>query len=331
MKVSIVIPIYHVEKYIERCVLSVLSQDYRPLEVVFVDDCSNDKSLELARQVITEHGGEQIEFQYIKHSENQGLGAARNTGIRASKGDYLYFLDSDDELKENSISVLVNQHKKYPQSEMVHGRMVLVDGTDYHHISVYRKMEYIEGNNNIRKYHYSLNGSFPDSACDKLVKKEFVVDNNLFFKKGILFEDTHWLGRAVKKLQFVSFVNVPTYIRFVNPNSIMTSLKIEKEVKNHGIILKDFLSSLDEPCYNEQLFTYFRKFLIYYGPSKGGYGYNELYTIFKKEFFYRRFYKLSLLLLMYRMKWFFLPTDKVKARLRGYMYSEINRFYESIR
>ncbi len=327
MKVSIIIPVYHVEKYIERCVMSVLKQDYRPLEVVFVDDFSDDRSMDIAKRTISEYGESQIEFQYIKHSENQGQGAARNTGIRASKGDYLYFLDSDDELKENSISVLVNQHKKYPQSEMVHGRMVLVDGTDYHHISVYREMEYIEGNNNIRKYHYSLNGSFPDSACDILVKKKFVVDNNLFFKKGILFEDTHWLGRAVKKLQFVSFVNVPTYIRFVNPNSTMTSLTIEKEVKNCGIILKDFLSSLDEPYYNEQLFTYFRKFLIYYDASNGGYGYNELYTIFKKEFFQRHFYKLWMFLLMYRIKWPLLSEEKIKSRLRGYMYAEINKFW----
>lgn len=327
MKVSIVIPIYHVEKYIEQCVLSVLSQDYRPLEVVFVDDCSNDKSLELARQVITEHGGEQIEFQYLRHLENKGLAAARNTGIKAATGDCLYFLDSDDELAEHAISVMVGQMRRYPQCEIVHGRMVLADGSDYHHIEEYRQMVVLDGNDNIRRRHYSQKEAFPDTACDKLIKKDFILGNNLFFKEGIIFEDSHWLDRAVKKLSAVTFVSGATYIRYINPNSIMTSLTREREIRNIGIILKDFVVSIDEPCYDEQLFTYYNKFLTYYDASKGEYGFNELYVTFRNLFFRRKFYKMGILMILYRKRFFYKEAN-IKARIRGYMYHNINAFFE---
>ena len=104
MKVSIIIPVYHVEKYIERCVLSVLKQTYRPLEVVFVDDCSNDRSIDIAKKTIEKNGAASIEFVFLEHDKNQGQSAARNSGIKASTGDYLYFLDSDDKLSDDAIS-----------------------------------------------------------------------------------------------------------------------------------------------------------------------------------------------------------------------------------
>lgn len=322
MKVSIIIPVYHVEKYIERCVMSVLKQDYRPLEVVFVDDFSNDKSLDYAKRTISEYGESQIEFQFIKQSENRGQGIARNTGIESSTGDFLYFLDSDDQLCQNAISVMAAQLAQFPQSEIVHGKMIYDDGREI----IKKTQDYLDGNHCIRNNHYSPQDVFLDSACDKLIKKKFIVSNDLFFKGGIIFEDTHWLERAIKKLQYISFVSAPTYIRFINPNSTMTSLTKEREIINVGSILKDFVLSLDEPCYDAQLFTYFKKFILYYGASRGKYGYNELYVKFEKEFFKRKFCKMALYLLLYKCP--FLPENKVKARLRGYMYKTINAFFD---
>ena len=326
MKVSIIIPVFHVEKYIQRCVASVLKQTYRPLEVIFVDDASCDKSLELAKQEIGKQNNVGIDFQYIVHEKNQGQGVARNTGVEAATGDYLYFLDSDDAITEDAIDVLVKKLDKYPDSDIVHGRMVLEDGTDYHHLSDYISKEFVASNELIRKWHFSLNSLLQDSACDQLIKKTFLTDNNLYFKKGIIFEDTHWVNRAVKKMNYISFVSEPTYIRYINPNSTMTSLTKEREIINVGSILKDFVLSLDEPCYDAQLFTYFKKFILYYGASGGKYGYNELYVKFEKEFFKRKFCKMAFCLLLYKCP--FLPENKVKARLRGYMYKTINAFFD---
>lgn len=328
MKVSIIIPVYHVEKYIERCVLSVLKQTYRPLEVVFVDDCSNDKSIYIAKKTIEKNGAASIEFVFLEHDKNQGLSAARNSGIKASTGNYLYFLDSDDEIADNAINIFVSQLKDYPKSEVVHGMMVLDNGDDYHcSLKGYRAKEYFENNADIRQKHFSLNPLFPDSACDKLIKRDFLINNKLFFKEGIIFEDTHWSNRVVKRINYLSFISQPTYIRYVNPNTIMTSLTKEREIKNIGIILKDFLSTIDEPCYNEQLFSFFSKFLIYNDASSGEYGFASLYKDFQKLFVKRGFMKMSLLMFLYKCRYFIVPENKVKARLRGYMHAEINSFF----
>lgn len=324
MKVSIIIPVYHVEEYIERCVLSVLKQTYRPLEVVLVDDCSNDKSIEIAKRTIEENSPTSIEFQFMKHEKNVGLSGARNTGIRNSTGDFLYFLDSDDELADDAINNMMEKQKGFPEVEIIQGTMVRAldnESIDVNHMS------FVKDNRSIRKLFFSRNSFLLESACDKLIKKDFILGNNLFFKEGIIFEDSHWLDRAVKKLSAVTFVSGATYIRYINPNSIMTSLKREREIRNIGIILKDFVASIDEPCYDEQLFTYYNKFLTYYGASKGEYGFNELYVTFRNLFFRRKFYKMGLLMILYRKRFFYKEAN-IKARIRGYMYHNINAFFE---
>ena len=322
MKVSIIVPVYHVEKYIERCVLSVLKQTYRPLEVVFVDDCSNDRSIDIAKKTIEKNGAASIEFVFLEHDKNQGQSAARNTGIKSSTGEFIYFLDSDDELADDAINFFIERQKSFPEVEIIQGSMVhaLDNSVDINKIS------FIEGNLPIRRLFYSRNTIINDSACDKLIKRDFVIDNNLFFKEGIIFEDSHWLNSVVKETNKIAFVFQPTYIRYLNEGSIMTSLTKEREIKNMGIILKDFLATIDEPCYDEQLFSYFSKFLIYNDASKGEYGFASLYKDFQKLFFKRGFLKMSLLMFLYKCRYFIVPEDKVKARLRGYMYAGVNSF-----
>ena len=95
-KVSIVIPVYNVEPYIEECLQSVMRQSYRgEIECILIDDCGTDNSMGIAVQLIEEYNGP-IDIKVMHHEHNQGLSAARNTGIDAACGDYIYFLDSDD-------------------------------------------------------------------------------------------------------------------------------------------------------------------------------------------------------------------------------------------
>lgn len=324
MKVSIIIPVYHVEEYIERCVLSVLKQTYRPLEVVLVDDYSNDKSIEIAKRTIEENFPTSIEFQFIKHEKNLGQSGARNTGIRNSTGDFLYFLDSDDELADDAINNMMEKQKGFPEVEIIQGTMV--HALDNGNVDV-NHMSFVKDNRSIRKLFFSRNSFLLESACDKLIKKSFILCNNLFFKEGIILEDYHWLNYVVKKVNQIAFVFQPTYIRYLREGSTMTSLTREREIRNIGIILKDFVASIDEPCYDEQLFTYYNKFLTYYGASKGEYGFNELYVTFRNLFFRRKFYKMGILMILYRKRFFYKEAN-IKARIRGYMYHNINAFFE---
>ena len=106
MKISIIIPVYNVENFIRRCLESVANQVYPNIEVILIDDASPDKSIDIAKEFINTYKYSNI-FKIIIHEQNRGLSAARNTGIKNSTGDYLYFLDSDDELYDkNAISIL---------------------------------------------------------------------------------------------------------------------------------------------------------------------------------------------------------------------------------
>ena len=97
MKVSIIIPVYNVSLYIERCIKSVMSQTYQDIECILVNDATPDDSIAIAERLIADYNGT-IQFRILNHEHNKGQSTARNTGIDASTGDYLYFLDSDDEI-----------------------------------------------------------------------------------------------------------------------------------------------------------------------------------------------------------------------------------------
>lgn len=121
MRVSVIIPVYNVEPYIAACIQTVMRQTYQgELECILVDDCGTDNSMEIAEKLISDYQGP-IEFRILHHEHNRGLSAARNTGTAASKGDYIYFLDSDDEISPNCIELMANVVLKHPQVEVVQG------------------------------------------------------------------------------------------------------------------------------------------------------------------------------------------------------------------
>ena len=106
MKVSIIVPVYNVEKYIERCFDSIVSQQYKNIECIFVEDKSIDSSYNILNSCVDKYFGE-IDFKIIRHSQNKGLSAAINSCTRIASRDYLYYLDSYDELYSSCIKELV--------------------------------------------------------------------------------------------------------------------------------------------------------------------------------------------------------------------------------
>ena len=108
-RVSIIVPIYGVERYIERCAKSLFEQTYPNIEYVFVNDATSDKSMDVLQQVIARYPVRQKEVRIITHPLNKGISTTRNTGLMAVKGDYILYVDSDDYLALNAIEQLVNK------------------------------------------------------------------------------------------------------------------------------------------------------------------------------------------------------------------------------
>ena len=252
-KISIIIPVYNVEKYIAECLQSVMAQTYKgEIESILVDDCGKDKSIAIAEKLIAEYNGN-ISFLIMHHDHNRGLSAARNTGTKAATGDYIYYLDSDDMLLSDSLSLLANQLKLHPNAQCVQGFMVSSICGD--NLSAFLKETYINNNKWIKTNFYGVNETIQVSACNKLLSRKFIIKNNLFFKEGILHEDRHWMFYVVKYLESISFVLEPTYVYNSHSNSIMTTSSHTRTAKHYKIILFDWLEHCDEDALLMQLQT----------------------------------------------------------------------------
>ena len=120
LTISIIIPVYKVEAYIEECLASVVTQSDAKanIECIIVDDCSPDGSMDIVRRFVDNYQGT-VQFRMLRHEVNRGLSAARNTGIDAATGDYLLFVDSDDYLSADCLSTLVSGFNLCPQAEVV--------------------------------------------------------------------------------------------------------------------------------------------------------------------------------------------------------------------
>ena len=114
--------VYNVEKYVAECLNSVISQtyDHSKIECIIVNDCTTDDSMDIVYEIIKKYDGG-MSFIICRHEHNEGLSAARNTGIEVAKGNYIFFIDSDDYIYPNSLELLLNASKIYGYSDMVVG------------------------------------------------------------------------------------------------------------------------------------------------------------------------------------------------------------------
>lgn len=111
MLVSICVPLYNVERYIERCAVSLFEQTYSKIEYIFIDDCSPDSSIPVLEKVISRYPERKQNIRIIHHNVNKGLGEARNTAVRESKGEFILHVDSDDYIDKDVVEKLVREQQ----------------------------------------------------------------------------------------------------------------------------------------------------------------------------------------------------------------------------
>jgi len=252
MLVSIIVPVYNVEKYITRCFNSILRQSYIDIECIFIDDCSPDNSINILNNLINVYRGN-IQFKILKHEKNSGLSAARNTGMKNAKGEYIYFLDSDDEITEHCIKYLTELAEKYKGVEIVQGNTIREPRTSdyYWDISKRHFPEYTRKQLWLKKRFFVF-PQIPINACNKLIKRSFIIENKLYFREGILYEDRHWDFFIAKKIRTMAFTNYFCYIYYDNPNSIMGSNNNLRSLQSWLIIIRDMLENVDIEIQGEE-------------------------------------------------------------------------------
>ena len=236
MKISIIVPVYNVEQYIKECFGSIAAQTYKgEIECIFVDDCGQDKSVDILEELIADYHG-CISFSIIHHEHNKGLSGARNTGIKNATGDYLYFLDSDDTITPDCIEKLAALAEKYPGVEVVQGSADTAN--EWLQLKRYQVPEYSNSFRWIRKT-LLRRSVIPMTAWNKLLKRDFIFKYQLFFVEGMVHEDEVFNFMLAKHVQNMAFCLKQTYIYKENVNGIMHNVKADNTRYFHVV---DYMS-----------------------------------------------------------------------------------------
>lgn len=211
--ISIIVPIYNVEPYIERCLCSVISQTYRPLEVILVDDCSKDGSIDKAKAIVQSLNPKEITFIFESHDCNYGAATARNTGLRSATGKYVYFFDGDDEITADCIEELAKPLKN-ENYDFTIGDFQVTGGTvGCRPLGISGRCE-----NVIRAY---SEGDVYSMPVNKLTNLQFIRENKLYFKDGLAFEDELWSFQLACMAKKIFGIQKPFYIYHLRPGSTM--------------------------------------------------------------------------------------------------------------
>lgn len=219
MKLSIIIPVYNVEKHLVRCVESVIAQELTDYEIILIDDGATDRSGVLCDELQQEH-----DTIRAVHQKNGGLSAARNTGIEASVGDYITFVDSDDELCHNSLKVNLEFLVNHPEVDM---------------------LEYPVEVHACSPHAYRL--SFPDETqrtdifADWIRREGYVhcyAWNKIYRRKlwhetrfpvGAFYEDTAVMPTIVRQCRGIHYSSQGCYRYIMHPGTITTSYRYDKQ------------------------------------------------------------------------------------------------------
>ena len=239
LTISIIIPVYKVEAYIEECLASVVAQSDAKanIECIIVDDCSPDGSMDIVRRFVDNYQGA-VQFRLLRHEVNRGLSAARNTGVEAATGDYVFFIDSDDYLMEHGLKTLVDGLLANPDADVVLGNILFLGKNVY----IKRKEPFVLLSKKER-LSALVNSLITCNSWNRLVRRSVLIDNRVFFKEGIIFEDYPWSYQLMAVVQKVLVLPQVTYYYRPNANSIMHSrqLKIGKTIYCWDVILTTML------------------------------------------------------------------------------------------
>ena len=203
MKVSILIPYYNAEKFIVQCARSLFEQSYQNIEYIFVDDCSNDHTTDILRQVIKSYHTKQIKI--LRNSTNKGVSETRNILLKESTGDYIYFVDSDDFIEKNAIEVFVNIARAH-NADIVR--------CCYNEISSHTLKAITNScwTNKSELLSQTIGSHNQIDAMWKLfIRRNLIINRHIFFEKG--FNACEDYVMSVKLFHFAdTVIDIPNYL-----------------------------------------------------------------------------------------------------------------------
>lgn len=240
--ISVIIPVYNVEKYISNCLNSVLNQLNDKIEVVIIDDGSTDNSAYIIKQLIDD---QLFNIKFVSQN-NLGLSSVRNRGIELSCGQYIMFLDSDDELAEDTFSVLLNRVKRFPEVDIFYYDATIINEMNDGIVrKIYNRKNQVPDNiifdsmEYFRDYYVATSIV---SACLCLIKKKILLSNNIKFDEGRLYEDNVFSLNVLIHSKKVCYLAQNLYLRRYRENSITTGSIQYKNIEDICFVIDSFLN-----------------------------------------------------------------------------------------
>ena len=216
--ISVIVPVFNVERYLSACLDSILSQSFKNLEVIVINDGSTDFSLQIA-----ETYAEKDDRVKVYSFDNEGLSEARNRGLSVATGEFITFVDADDLLFPDALKVLYKIMIK-EASDIVEGRTI----KGKTHVNPDKVTA-------IKKFNYNAKEAISDvlyqkrllpSVCGKLFKR--MIFKDLFFEKGILYEDLNIFYRIFERCTKIIWVDFPVYFYRINDESLTNKWKVQR-------------------------------------------------------------------------------------------------------
>ena len=234
MFLSVIVPAYNVEKYIEKCIQSIAKQDISDYEIVVINDCSSDNTLNVIERLNIQN------MVIINKDKNGGLSETRNVGLEVARGDYVMFVDADDYLADNVLGK-IEKFAKYNQPDLIYLKYIMVkNGKEINCEnfispcdSVFEGREFL-----IREL---KNRVLPIPACFSIYKKAFLIENELRFKVGILHEDELWTPLCLMSANKIGTLDLYFYYYQIRNDSITQ----KKDKTKNGIDMAETAKTLD--------------------------------------------------------------------------------------
>lgn len=205
MKISILIPIYKVEKYIRRCAESIFRQTYLDLEIIFVDDASPDNSLSILKDTIQSFPSRSNQIRIITNVRNKGLSYVRNISIKAATGEYVFFVDSDDYIEPNTIALMTDNIGK-TNADIIIGNYIV------HEHKGSKKIRHEKFKNKRDAVLNILSLKSPHHVFNILIRRTLFFNHHIQALEGVNYgEDHQIMTQAVYYAKKISFLNDFTY------------------------------------------------------------------------------------------------------------------------
>lgn len=213
--ISVIVPVYESEKYLDRCVQSILNQTYQDFELILVDDGSSDNS-----PLLCDKWAENDSRVYVIHKENGGASSARNAGLKIAKGRWIAFADSDDWLDRTALKTLYDLANQYNVPMAIGGMRVVQKYTDAS--IVMKQNAKVLSNADLMSRFFRLNGE-PDthSVCGAIIRRDILEDYS--FIEGRMNEDVETCYYLARKCEAAVYTDAPLYNYFKNIEGVTNS------------------------------------------------------------------------------------------------------------